>query len=167
MATRDAVNAADLKLTRIPAVKTGMGIRRPVHAVFQAVIDPDITTRFWFTRSSGRLQSGATVRWDWEMYGASAQVRVTEVEDDRRILMDWGDGDTFTTVEWRFLPWGEDATYVEVTETGLSGDGDQLAVRAAESTGGFTIALCALKALLEHDVVLAAVRDRFPPGVET
>ena len=67
----------------------------------------------------------------------------------------------------RFLPWGEDATYVEVTETGLSGDGDQLAVRAAESTGGFTIALCALKALLEHDVVLAAVRDRFPPGVET
>jgi hypothetical protein len=58
---------------------------------------------------------------------------------------------------------GGGVTYVEVTETGLSGDGDELA-RAAASTGGFTIALCALKALLEHDLVLTAVRDRFPPG---
>jgi uncharacterized protein YndB with AHSA1/START domain len=157
----------DLKLTRIPTVKTGMGIRRPVREVFRAVIDPEITTRFWFTRSSGRLEPGATVRWDWEMYGASAEVRVKEVEDDSRILMDWGDGETFTTVQWRFLPWGEDATYVEVTETGLSGDGDQVAAGAAGSTSGFTIALCALKALLEHDLVLTAVRDRFPPGVET
>jgi uncharacterized protein YndB with AHSA1/START domain len=160
--------ADDLRLTRIPAVKTGMGIRRPVSEVFRAVIDPEITTRFWFTRSSGRLEPGASVRWDWEMYGASAEVRVREVDDNSRLLMDWGDGETFTSVEWRFVRWGETATYVEVTETGLpGGDGDQLAARAAESTGGFTVALCALKALLEHDLVLTAVRDRFPPGVET
>jgi hypothetical protein len=55
---------------------------------------------------------------------------------------------------------------VQVTETGFKGDGDELVARAAGSTGGFTIALCALRALLEHDVVLTVVRDRFPKGLD-
>jgi len=37
-------------------MNTGMLIRRPVAEVFEAFIDPDITTQFWFTRSSGRLE---------------------------------------------------------------------------------------------------------------
>jgi hypothetical protein len=50
---------------------------------------------------------------------------------------------------------------------GLRGDGDRLVARVADSTGGFTQVLCALKALLEHDVVLTVVRDHAPPeGVE-
>jgi uncharacterized protein YndB with AHSA1/START domain len=38
--------------------QTGMLIRRPVAEVFEAVVDPDVTTKFWFTRSSGRLEPG-------------------------------------------------------------------------------------------------------------
>jgi uncharacterized protein YndB with AHSA1/START domain len=145
-------------------VKIGMLIRRPPAEVFQALVDPAITTRFWFTKSSGKLVPGATIQWDWEMYGVSAKVSVKEVEENSRILFEWGDGDESTTVEFRFVPREDDTTYVDVTETGLAGNGDELDARAAGSTGGFTIALCALKALLEHDVVLSAVRDRFPKG---
>jgi uncharacterized protein YndB with AHSA1/START domain len=157
----------DLQITRIPSVDVGMLVRRPPRDVFEALADPAITTRFWFTRSTGRLAPGAEVRWDWEMYGVSAKVSVKEVEQDRRILIEWGDGDEYTTVEFRFVPWRDDSTYVQVTETGLGGDGDELVSRAIASTGGFTIVLCALKALLEHDVVLTAVLDRFPEGLET
>ena len=156
----------DLRLTHVPSVKVGMLIRRPPGAVFEALVDPAITTRFWFTKSSGKVVPGAELRWDWEMYGVSAKVSVKEVEEARRILIEWGDGDEFTTVEFRLVPWRDDATYVQVTETGLHGDGDELAARAAGSTGGFTIALCALKALVEHDVALAVVRDRYPEGLE-
>jgi uncharacterized protein YndB with AHSA1/START domain len=39
--------------------------------VFEAFVNPDITTTFWFTRSSGRLEAGKQVEWDWEMYGIS------------------------------------------------------------------------------------------------
>lgn len=156
----------DLELSQIPSVKVGMLVRRPPGDVFQALVDPTITTRFWFTKSSGKVVPGARLRWDWEMYGVSAEVSVKEVDDNRRILFDWGDGDDLTTVELRFLPFEDDATYVQVTESGLSGDGDDLVARAAGSTGGFTIALCALKALLEHDIVLTVVRDRFPKGLD-
>jgi uncharacterized protein YndB with AHSA1/START domain len=156
----------DLQLTRVPSVEVGMLVRRPPAEVFRALVDPAITTRFWFTKSTGKLLSGADVRWDWEMYGVSADVSVKEVEEDRRILFDWGDRDETTTVEFRLTPWDTDTTFVEVTETGLQGDGDALVARVAASTGGFCWALSALKAFLEHDIVLTVVADRFPKGLE-
>jgi uncharacterized protein YndB with AHSA1/START domain len=36
--------------------QTGMLIRRPVTEVFQAFVDPEITSKFWFTKGSGRTQ---------------------------------------------------------------------------------------------------------------
>ena len=157
----------DLHLTHIPSVKVGMLVRRSPGDVFQAIVDPAITTKFWFTKSTGKVVPGAKLRWDWEMYGASANVSVKEVEEDSRVLIDWGgDDDNTTTVEFRFIPVEGHATYVEVTESGLSGDADEIVSRVAGSTGGFTIALCALKALLEHDIALTVVLDRYPEGLE-
>jgi hypothetical protein len=69
-------------------------------------------------------------------------------------------------VEFRVVPWDDSAAYVQVTETGPSGGGDEVAARAADSTGGSTFMLCALKALLEHDIVLTVVGDAHPKGVE-
>ena len=66
-----------LRLSQAPIAKTGMLIRRAVADVFCAFIDPTITTKFWFTKSSGRLEVGKQVKWEWEMYGASTQVTAT------------------------------------------------------------------------------------------
>jgi uncharacterized protein YndB with AHSA1/START domain len=156
----------DLELTQAPTVNVGMLIRRPPEAVFAALVDPAITTRFWFTKSSGSLGPGATVQWDWEMYGVSVKVSVKEFEENRRIVFDWGPEDSPTTVEFRFVPWRDDTTYVQVTESGFHGTGDQIVAKAIDSTGGFTMVVCALKALLEHDVVLTVVADKAPPGLE-
>lgn len=153
--------ANDLHITRIPDVKAEMLVRRPPEEVFRAFVDPDITTRFWFTKSSGEMTPGAELTWEWEMYGVSTKVLVSDVEDNRRIRFRWDD-EQGMTVEVRFTPWGDGATHVEVTETGFRGDGDQVIAYVADSTGGFTITLCALKALLEHDVALNAVRDAHP-----
>lgn len=60
--------------------EAGMFIRRPVAEVFEAFVDPAITSRFWFSKGSGRLKPGARVRWDWEMYGAGSWVNVREFE---------------------------------------------------------------------------------------
>jgi uncharacterized protein YndB with AHSA1/START domain len=57
----------NLQLKQVPIAKTGMLIRKPVADVFEAFINPDITTKFWFTKSSGRLEVGKQVEWDWEM----------------------------------------------------------------------------------------------------
>jgi hypothetical protein len=38
--------------------KAEMLIRRPVAEVVEAFVDPAVTSRFWFTRSTGRLEVG-------------------------------------------------------------------------------------------------------------
>ncbi|MCQ6557113.1 SRPBCC family protein [Paenibacillus mendelii] len=140
-----------------PVVQAQMLIRKPVDEVFEAFIDPAITTKFWFTKSSGRLEAGKRVQWDWEMYGASAEVEVLEIEKNKRILIDFG-----SRVEWIFTPHTENETYVSITNTGFMGEGDDIVRQAIDSTEGFTIVLCGLKALLEHNVVLNLVADKAP-----
>lgn len=144
-----------------PIVKAEMLIRRPQAEVFQAFVDPAVTTRFWFTRSSGKLEAGKRVRWDWEMYGVHDNVAVKEIEPNRRIVYDWSFPD-FTTVEWTFTPYGEDATMVNVVNSGFEGDDAAVVAQALDATQGFNIVLCAAKAWLEHGVALNAVADKAP-----
>jgi hypothetical protein len=61
------VDMENLQLKQVPIAKTAMLIRKPAAEVFEAFVNPDITTRFWFTKSSGRLEAGKQVQWDWEM----------------------------------------------------------------------------------------------------
>jgi uncharacterized protein YndB with AHSA1/START domain len=157
---------ANLQLTEVPVVRTGMLIRKPVAEVFEAFIDPEITTKFWFTKSSGRLEQGKQVQWDWEMYGISVPVDVKVIEPNKRIVIEWPGYGTPNTVEWTFAEQEDGTTFVRITNSGLTGNGDELVKQATDSTQGFSLMLAALKALLEHNVVLNLVADRFPKGIE-
>jgi uncharacterized protein YndB with AHSA1/START domain len=156
------VTMQNLKLTKEPVARVEMLIRKPVAEVFEAFIDPEITSQFWFTKSSGRIEAGKQVTWYWEMYNISVPVSVREVEANKRILIDWGNYDSATTVEWIFTPYGRDATYVSITNSGFSGDGDKAVRDALDSTGGFTWVLAGLKAFLEHNIKLNLIADAFP-----
>jgi uncharacterized protein YndB with AHSA1/START domain len=72
-----------------------------------------------------------------------------------------------TLVEWTFAAQKDATTFVRVTESGFTGTGDQLVKFVADSTQGFSLMLAGLKALLEHDVRLNLVQDRFPQGMAT
>lgn len=146
--------------------KAAMLIRKPVAEVFEAFIDPAITSKFWFTKGSGRLEPGKDVQWDWEMYNVSAQVSVKEVEQNKRIRIEWESYGGPTSVEWRFTPQADGTTFVSITEAGFDGDAAAVAQYAIDSTGAFTMVLAGLKALLEHNIILNLVADRFPQGLE-
>ena len=161
-----SLQAESLLLTRVPITETGMLIRKPVADVFEALVNPEITTQFWFTRSSGRLVAGRPIRWDWEMYDVSIQLTAKVIEPNHRIVIEWPGYSGPTTVEWTFAPLGNGTTFVRVTESGFRGNGDQLVKYVADSTQGFTLMLAGLKALLEHGVKLNLVGDRYPKGVD-
>jgi uncharacterized protein YndB with AHSA1/START domain len=111
------------------------------------------------------LEAGQQVRWDWEMYNFSVQVHVREIEENRRILVEWSAYGAPTTIEWTFSPLPDGTTFVSITNAGFSGDGDAVVKQALESTEGFAFVLAGAKALLEHDVRLNLVPDRFPEAV--
>src|SRR5690349_17989143 len=141
-----------MEIRTAPISKAQMLVRRPVDEVFGAFIDPAVTTRFWFSKSSGKLAVGKQVRWDWEMYGVSTKVDVKAIEASWRILIEWDGYDSRNIVEWTFVPRDGSETFVTVSERGFSGDGDKVVKQALESTGGFNLLLAGLKVFLEHGI---------------
>lgn len=151
---------------KVIKAKAEMLIRKPVAEVFEAFVNPEITTKFWFTKSSGKLEAGKQITWTWEMYNISVQVNVKEIEKNKRILIEWGNRGEATTVEWVFTPYENEATFVSITNSGFRGDIDSVIAQALDSTGGFTWVLAGLKALLEHNILLNLIADRFPKGLK-
>jgi uncharacterized protein YndB with AHSA1/START domain len=150
-----------LYLSKPPIMATQMIIRKPINQVFEAFVDPRITTKIWFTKSSGKLEPHARVTWEWEMYNVSSKVIVKEFEQDKRIVVEWNE-DNPTTIEWRFSPYQNDATFVIIKESGYKGTGDDMVAQAIGSMGGFSFLLASAKAFLEHGIALNLVRDHVP-----
>lgn len=143
-----------------PIAEAALLIRRPVAEVFEAFVDPAITTRFWFSKSSGRLEPGARITWSWEMYGASGEIVVKAVEPPRRLLIEWEYSGVMTPVEWIFEARGDDATLVSVVNSGFGGDLAAATDDALDSTGGFALVLAGAKAWLEHGLELGLIESR-------
>lgn len=58
---------------KYPIVESQMLIRKPVSEVFEAMVNPDITSKFWFTKGSGRVEPGKTLEWEWGQFGWSLE----------------------------------------------------------------------------------------------
>lgn len=155
----------NLQLTKAPVVKVGILIRKHVAEVFEAFINPGITTNFWFTKSSGKLEAGKQITWAWEMYNATALVNVKEIEINKRIFVEWGDIGAMTELEWAFTPYENDFTFVSITNSGFRGDGDSVVAQALDSSSGFTIVLDGAKVWLEHNINSNLIADKFPKGL--
>jgi len=140
-----------------------MLIRKPAAVVFEAFINPAVTKHFWFTKSSGKLEQGKKVTWEWEMYGASTEVTVKEIISNQKIVIDWGE--PATTVEFTFTAVTEQTTYVVIKHFGFTQTGTDLLNAIKDSTGGFTTVLDGLKAYLEHNINLNLIADKFPKEV--
>ena|SRR5579871_1759346 len=146
-----------MSLQQEPVARAHMLIRKPVAEVFEAFVDPVITSQFWFTRGSAKLERDTNVTWHWDMYAAAAHVTVKALEPNRRILIAWPSPD-----EWLFTPRGDDATFVSVTVSGYAGSDDEKVAQAIDSMGGFSFLLTGCKAFLEHGVRLNLVADHNP-----
>ncbi|TPN28140.1 polyketide cyclase [Mesorhizobium sp. B2-3-3] len=153
-----------MEIREAPTAEAGMLIRRPVSDVFEAIVDPAITTKFWFTHSSGRLDGGKPVQWEWRMYGVSTTVNVSEIVTNKKIVMIWSDPPT--TVVWTFTEM-PDETFLEVRNFGFAGNGDEQVKAAVGSIDGFALVLAGAKAWLEQGLTLDLIGDRHPRGVPT
>ncbi|WOO40908.1 SRPBCC domain-containing protein [Rubellicoccus peritrichatus] len=142
-------------------IESQMLIRVAVGRAFEAFINPELTTRFWFTKSSGKLIPGAIVTWYWEMFNLSTKVRVLEIIDNKTLMIEWGE--PAAKVIWEFESRGVDQTLVKI-KTYAEGKGDVLIATAVDLKGGFTMVLAGAKALLEQGVELNLIQDQFPDG---
>lgn len=144
-----------------PFAEAAMLIRKPISEVFNAFIDPEVTTKIWFTRSSGKLEEGKIIEWHWAMFNHTVNVSVKAVHINESITVQWGD-DPEALITWDFKALGKSETFITITNTGFKGNQDELIDQVRDATGGFTWVLAGLKAYMEHGIVLNLIADRYP-----
>lgn len=140
-------------------VEAQMLIRKPIEDVFEAFINPEITTNFWFTKSTGKLEEGKTITWEWEMYGVKNVVNVHQIIPNQLIKTEWGEPSVHVDYEFKAM---EKGTLVVIKSYGFSQTGEDLLKQINDNTGGFTTVLDGCKAYLEHGINLRLIEDKFP-----
>ncbi|SFZ83183.1 Uncharacterized conserved protein YndB, AHSA1/START domain [Devosia enhydra] len=150
----------------VPRFTVSGRIARPVREVFEAVVDPAKLSGYFTTGGAkGRLETGATVTWDFHDFPGAFPVTVVEVVPERRIVLRWeaapdddpgGLYDTTVTMEFEPLD-GDTRTRVSITEEGFrpSAAGFKSAFGNCEAWTGM---LCGMKVYVEHGITL---RDGF------
>jgi uncharacterized protein YndB with AHSA1/START domain len=149
-----------------PAAKAEMLICKPVSEVFEAMVNPEITSKFWFTKSCGRLETGKNIEWEWGVYDFKISIYVNLIKQNNFISFTWSGTGKPTTVEITFIPKGASATFVSIVERGLDQSDEKVLQFLVGNTEGWAFVLSALKALLEHNIILKVVADRHPDGFE-
>src|SRR3546814_15455961 len=71
-------------------VRVAARIAKPIHEVFEAVADPATLSHYFTTGGAkGRLETGATVEWDFHDFPGAFPVYVIEVVPDEKIILEW------------------------------------------------------------------------------
>lgn len=137
-------------------------IARPIRDVFEAVADPEQLSEYFTTGgASGRLEPGATVYWDFADFPGAFPVEVVEVVPDKRIVLRWESAEETgpeedvkqNTVTIEFEPLDDGRTLVTISEEGWEATESGLQASYGNCEG-WTGALCAMKAWLEHGINL-------------
>lgn len=147
--------------------KVSAHVARPVDQVFEAVADPTQLSRYFTTGGAvGRLESGATVQWEFADFPGAFPVEVVEVEPNRRIVLRWEANEGppedsqatagaayMTTVVFGFEPLDAGRTLVTIEESGWRETPGGLKASYGACMG-WSQMLCALKVWVEHGINL-------------
>lgn len=140
-------------------------IAKPVAVVFEAVVNPEHLSHFFTTGGAkGRLETGATVMWDFADFPGAFPVKVERVVPEKEIVLHWGaaddapEGETFvphdTKITMTFEPLdGNTRTLVTISEEGWQETPKGLKA-AFGNNEGWTGMLFAMKGWLEHGLNL-------------
>jgi uncharacterized protein YndB with AHSA1/START domain len=142
-------------------------ISKPVHEVFEAVADPKQLSGYFTTGGAvGRLETGATVTWDFHDFPGAFPVEVVEVVPDKKIVLKWDASEATepsttgetpqsvgykTTVTMEFKGLEDGRTLVTISESGWRRTPGGLK-SSYGNCEGWTGMLCGMKVYLEHGI---------------
>jgi CheY-like chemotaxis protein/uncharacterized protein YndB with AHSA1/START domain len=134
-------------------IKAALQIQKPIHEVFEAIVDPKIMSNYFISESSGRMEKGKTLEWRFPELDLIFPVRVGTIENDRFISYYWNDADGTETLVEITLSVKNKSTFVSITEKArpLDEEGINWLRRNTEGWANF---LACLKAYLEFGINL-------------
>jgi uncharacterized protein YndB with AHSA1/START domain len=136
-------------------IKVGLKIAKPEHEAFEAIVDPAKMSNYFISTSTGRMEEGSTLTWQFPEFDMEFPVRVDKIKKDKYISYYWNDIEDGkeTHVEITCRPLEDNTTFVSITEKGRNND--EKGIKWLKSnTEGWANFLACLKAYLEYGINL-------------
>lgn len=125
-------------------------IQKPVEEVFDGIVNPEKMTKYFISKSSGRLETGKEVIWKFPEFEEKFPIKEIKIEKNRSISFVW-DPETIVKITLEKLP--DNSTIVRVNENGKELNVTNLKW-ALENSGGWANFLACMKAYLEYGIQL-------------
>ena len=139
--------------TKTLEITAKMQIQKPVHEVFEGIVDPAKMSNYFIAGSTGRIEEGKNLIWHFPEFAIDVPVRVGKIETDKYISFHWDNSGQSLLVEMALETKENDSTLVTVTEKSMPNDEAGLKWLQGNSFGWSNFLAC-LKAYLEYGINL-------------
>ncbi|MVZ65157.1 ATPase [Sphingobacterium sp. DK4209] len=133
--------------------KASIQIQKPVHEVFEAIVQPEGMSKYFIEHSTGPLAMGKTVTWKFPEFEDTFPVTAKHIELDRYISFDWSGGVEGMLVEIHLQSLADGSTVVRIVEGSMNPDEEGIKQAIGQSEGWANFLAC-LKASLEYGINL-------------
>jgi uncharacterized protein YndB with AHSA1/START domain len=135
-------------------INTALKIQKPAHDVFDAIVNPEKMSNYFISKSTGRMEEGKTLTWQFPEFDMQFPVYVDKVEKDKLISYRWKDfEDGLETRVDILIEEKQDGVLVTITER--EREANEKGIQWLKSnTGGWANFLACLKAYLEYGINL-------------
>lgn len=135
-------------------IQAALQILKPVHEVYEAIVDPAKMSNYFISESTGRMEAGKQLTWRFPEFDMQVPVRVGKIEADKYISFYWdSEAGTELLVEMTLAARDPDSTVVSVTEKCMPLDEAGISWLKGNTEGWANFLAC-LKAYLEYGINL-------------
>ncbi len=134
-------------------IEVAMQIRRPLHQVFEAIVNPNIMSYYFISKSTGLMEEGNELIWNFPEMEADCPVRIGKIIKDQYISFYWTIDEIELLVEMNLTERENNSTLVTITEKSRENDVAGLKWLSANSFGWANFLTC-LKGYLEYRINL-------------
>ena len=134
-------------------IKASIQILKPVHEVFEGIVDSEKMSNYFISESTGRMEERRQLTWRFPEFDMNVPVRVGKIEKDKYISFYWDTNGRELLVEMTLAPYADNATVITVTEKGM--ENSEAGINWLKgNTEGWANFLACLKAYLEYGINL-------------
>ncbi|NGM62011.1 ATPase [Sphingobacterium sp. SGG-5] len=135
-----------MKLT----AKATLQIQKPIQEVFEAIVTPEKITKYFISESTGRMETGKELHWEFGDFPGKFPVRVVDIQPNKFISFVWDD-ETVVNIMLEEQP--DKSTVVKVTEGEKEMNEENLEWLIGNTFGWGNFLDC-MKAYLEYGIRL-------------
>ena len=134
-------------------INVAIQIQKPAFEVFEAIVDPAHMSQYFISKSSGKMEEGKSLVWNFPEFDADASVRVGKIIANELITFYWEINQVEVEVEMQLEQKPDGSTVVRITEKEM--DNNDAGIHWLKgNTEGWSNFLACLKAYLEYGINL-------------